>query len=185
MKKRAVFLDRDGVLISEVDYLSDPGKLKLIPGAAQAVARLRAAGYRVIVVSNQSGVARGVFSLSRLKQVNAKLRADLRAEGTRLDGLYVCPHHPDAPVARYRRNCLCRKPFPGMIRQAVRRFRLAVAQCFLVGDSTVDLEAATRAGCRPLLVRTGKGGRDGAHDAAPEKVFADLPAAADWILTQP
>lgn len=185
MKKRAVFLDRDGVLIHEVDYLSDPRKLKLIDGAAQAVARLRCAGYKVIVVSNQSGVARGMFSLDRLQQVHRRLRAELKAQGARLDGLYFCPHHPEAPLARYRRNCLCRKPFPGMLRQAVRRFKLSIAHCYMVGDSTVDLEAALRAGCRPLLVRTGKGGRDGVHPVRPEKVFADLPAAAAWILSRP
>lgn len=181
-RRRAVFLDRDGVLIEAVDYLSDPRLVKLVPGAARAVVRLRNAGFKVVVVSNQSGAARGLFSLAMLSRIHRKLRADLAAEGARLDALYFCPHHPEGKVQRLRRNCLCRKPFPGMIRQAVRRFRLSVADCFMVGDSTADLEAARRAGCRPLLVRTGYGGKDGAWPAVPEKVFKDLPAAADWIL---
>lgn len=182
--RRGVFLDRDGVLIEAVDYLSDPRRVKLLPGAARAVARLRRAGFKVIVVSNQSGAARGFFSLAALSRIHGKLKAELKARGAVLDAIYFCPHHPEGKVARLRRNCLCRKPFPGMIRRAVRRFRLSVADSFMIGDSTVDIEAAHRAGCRALLVRTGHGGRDGTCSAVPDRVFKDLPAAAEWILKQ-
>lgn len=181
---RAVFLDRDGVLIEDVHYLSDPDRLKLIAGAAQAVVSLRAAGYKVVVASNQSGVARGLLSLTRLGQIHKRLRADLKAGGARLDALYFCPHHPEGAVARYRRTCLCRKPGTGMIRQASRRFKLNLEKSFFIGDTTVDLKAAQDAGCQALLVRTGKGGKDGSYGARPDAVFDDLPAAAAWILAQ-
>lgn len=181
---KAVFLDRDGVLIEEVHYLADPAKLKLIEGAAQAIVSLRQAGFKVIVASNQSGVARGLLSLTRLGLIHRRLRADLKDGGARLDGLYFCPHHPEAAVARFRRTCLCRKPGTGMIRQAARRFKLNLERSFFIGDTTVDLKAASDAGCQALLVRTGKGGKDGAYSVKPDGVFADLPAAAAWILAQ-
>ena len=178
---RAVFLDRDGVIVEEVNYLSSPGQLRLIPGSAGAIARLRKAGFRAVVVSNQSAVARGLLSLKGLGEIHRALVRLLRRRGARLDAIYFCPHHPRAGG---RKGCGCRKPKTGMIEAAARRFRLDLSRCYLVGDSTTDIRTALNAGCRPVLVRTGKAGKDGLYRAKPEKVCRDLSRAADWILAR-
>lgn len=176
-RRRAVFLDRDGVLIEEVDYLGDPRGLRLIPSAPAALRRLSRAGFRVIVISNQSGVARGYFSLSALRRIHARLRAELRARGARLDAIYYCPHHPDD-------GCRCRKPETELLARAGRRFGLDLGRSFFIGDTSVDVRTARRAGCAPLLVRTGYGGRDRRFRDKPLKTFKDVGAAAAWILRE-
>lgn len=175
MSQRAVFLDRDGVLIREVDYLRRAEQLRLMPGAARAVARLRRAGFKIIVVTNQSGVARGYLSRETLEAIHALMERRLLVRGARLDGLYYCPHHP-------RRGCPCRKPRTGMIKAAARRFGLNLKASYLVGDTTADVRTARNAGCRAILVRTGKGGRDGLYKDAPDAACGNLAAAAAWIL---
>lgn len=177
--RRAVFLDRDGVLIEEVDYLSRVSDLRLLPGSAAAVRRLRQAGWLVIVVSNQSGIARGYFTLATLKRIHAKLAGQLRARGAKLDALYFCPHHPK-PQGR----CECRKPKIGMLLAAARRFKIDLKASYLVGDASSDISAARRAGCTGVLVRTGHGGKDGKYRAKPAVTLKDLAAAADWILSR-
>src|SRR6266851_9710002 len=117
-KKPAVFLDRDGVLIEEVNYLTEVGQVRLIPGAAEAVAELNRAGVPVVVVTNQAGVARGYFPEERVAEVHVYLDELLAERGARVDRYYYCPHHPDAAVERYRVECECRKPKPGMLRRA-------------------------------------------------------------------
>lgn len=177
MKRRAVFLDRDGVLIHDAHYLTDPKRLKMIPGAARAVRRLRAAGFKAIVVSNQSGVGRGLLSLTRLHAIHRRLRRKLKAGGARLDALYFCPHVPEA-------HCACRKPKTLLIRRAARRFKLDLKVSWLVGDTTTDMRAAENAGMPGLLVRTGKGGRDGRYAVRPHACVKDLAAAAAYILAR-
>lgn len=179
--RKAVFIDRDGVLIDEVNYLSHPRQLKLLRGSADAVRRLRAAGFKVVVVSNQSGVARGYFTLKRLREIHTALRAMLAKKGVRLDGLLFCPHHPDGTVARFARACACRKPQPGMLRQAAYRWKASMKESFMVGDTEADVAAGRRAGCRTVLVRTGHGSRKKVT-TRPDAVAADLAAAADLIL---
>ncbi|MFA6002676.1 MAG: HAD family hydrolase [Elusimicrobiota bacterium] len=181
MKRRAVFLDRDGVVVKEVDYLRRPEQLCVLPGAARAIAALRAAGFKVVVITNQSGVGRGYLSLRGLGAIHALLRRRLRAAGTRLDGLYFCPHLPASAGGR---ACSCRKPAIGMLLQARRRFDLDLKRSFFVGDTTTDVLTAHRAGCAAVLVRTGKAGRDGVYRARPHKTCRDLAAAAAWILAQ-
>ncbi len=176
---KAVFLDRDGVLIEEVNYLRHIKQLRLLPGAARAVARLRAAGWKAVVVTNQSGVARGYVSRTGLTRIHRELRRRLKAAGARLDGLYFCPHHPDFGRAR---KCRCRKPGIALLEAAKKRFKLDLKASVFVGDTTTDMRTARNAGCRAVLVRTGKGGKDGAYKAAPHKICADLAGAADWIL---
>jgi D-glycero-D-manno-heptose 1,7-bisphosphate phosphatase len=173
--RRAVFLDRDGVINEEVDYLSRCEQLRVLPGAPMAIRRLRGAGFKVIVVTNQSGVGRGYFSLNRLRQIHALLRRRLAERGAGLDALYFCPHLPgDA--------CACRKPALGMLERARKRFSLDFKASYFVGDSTTDVKTARAAGCGAVLVRTGKGGRDGRFGVEPDRVCRDLAAAADWIL---
>lgn len=176
---KAVFLDRDGVIIEEVNYLRHLSQMRLLPGAARAIVRLRAAGYKAVVVTNQSGVARGYVSRTGLMLIHRELRRRLKAAGARLDGLYFCPHHPE--IGRIRK-CRCRKPGTGMLEAAKARFKLDLKASVFVGDTTTDVRTALNAGCRAVLVRTGKAGKDGAYKAAPHKICADLSGAADWIL---
>jgi D-glycero-D-manno-heptose 1,7-bisphosphate phosphatase len=153
----ALFLDRDGVIVEEAEYLSDPAQLCLIPGAGAAIARVNARGIPVIVVTNQAGVARGYFPEERVGEVHERLSALLAAHGAHIDRYYYCPHHPTAGSGAYGRPCSCRKPEPGMLLQAARDFDLDLARSFLVGDKISDLEAGLAAGCRTILVGTGYG----------------------------
>jgi len=180
-QNRAAFLDRDGVVIAEVDYLRRPEQVRLLPGAARAIVRLRRAGFKVVVATNQSGVARGYLSQVALHEIHGLMRRLLAVRGARLDALYFCPHLPREAGGR---RCPCRKPALGMLRRARRRFGLDLKRSYFVGDSTTDVLTARRAGCRAVLVRTGKGGRDGVYRARPHKVCRDLAAAAKWILRQ-
>lgn len=176
--RRAVFLDRDGVLIREVDYLSRLDQIKVLPGVPGALKSLRAAGFKVVVATNQSGVARGYFSETRLRLIHRDLKRRLAAEGAKWDALYQSTHHPDA-------NHPWRKPGTGMLKAARRRFRLDLSRSFFVGDATVDVQTALNAGCVPVLVRTGKAGKDGKFPKAkPAKVARDLAAAARWIIRE-
>lgn len=175
--RRAVFLDRDGVIVREVDYLSQLSQLEVLPGAAKAMKDLRAAGFRVIVVTNQSGVARGYFSLAQLGRIHRELKRRLARAGAKWDALYFSPHHPDS------RHPM-RKPGTGMLRAAKRRFGLDLKASYLVGDTTTDIKTAHNAGCTSVLVRTGHAGRDRKHDAKPDKTCRDLAAAARWILSR-
>jgi D-glycero-D-manno-heptose 1,7-bisphosphate phosphatase len=153
----AVFLDRDGVVIEEVEYLAEVGQVRLIPGAAAGIAALNARGIPVVVATNQAGVARGLFPEGRVGQVHAQLARLLAAEGARVDAWYYCPHHPTAGEGAYRVSCACRKPLPGMLLQAAREWGIDLARSFMVGDKRSDLEAGARAGCRSVLVETGYG----------------------------
>jgi len=179
VKRRAVFLDRDGVLVKERDYLSHPDQLSVLPGVPGALKALREAGFKVIVVTNQSGVARGHFTLGMLTKVHRELKRRLAKSGAKWDALYFSPHGPDSGHP-------WRKPGIGMLTAAKKRFGLDLRSSYLVGDTTSDVQTALNAGCTPILVRTGHGGRDGKHPAAkPAKVCRDLAAAARWILSRP
>lgn len=187
--KWGVFLDRDGTINEEVGLVADPALLRLIPGAADAIRRLRAAGAAVIVTTNQPVVARGLLDEPGLGRVHERLEALLAAENAAVDAVLYCPHHPEkghpeAADPRYRRECECRKPKPGLLLEGAGRFGLALGACYMVGDSTRDVAAGRAAGCRAaLLLKTGFAGGDGTcPDAKPDAVLDDLGAAADWIL---
>lgn len=173
-----MFLDRDGVIVAEKDYLSRPSQLRVLPGVPGAMKALRAAGFKVVVVTNQSGVARGYFSLAQLGRIHRELKKRLARAGAKWDALYFSPHGPDSGHPM-------RKPGTGMLRAARRRFGLDLKASYLVGDTTTDVQTARNAGCAAVLVRTGQAGRDGKHPRArPDKVCRDLPAAARWILSR-
>ncbi len=160
ISRPAVFLDRDGTLIEDVGYLADPSKVRVYRGAAPALRALRAAGYLLFVVTNQSGVARGYFPESAVKKVHRLLQARLKSQGARIDGFYYCPHYPGAPVKAYAKVCPCRKPKPGMVRQAQKAFPVDLKKSYMVGDKLDDLHLASRAGLAgAYLVRTGNGRR--------------------------
>jgi D-glycero-D-manno-heptose 1,7-bisphosphate phosphatase len=184
-----VFLDRDGTINEEVGLIEESSKLRLIPGAALAMARLKAAGAVLIVTTNQPVVARGLVDETGLDGIHARLKEMLAQEGAVLDAVFYCPHHPETHHAeaadpRYRKRCDCRKPEPGMLLRGAERFGLDPAACYMVGDSTRDVAAGRAAGCRAaLLLETGFAGGDGTcPDAKPDAVLADLAAAAEWIL---
>jgi len=154
MPERAVFLDRDNTLIENDGYLGDPAKVKLLPGAASALVALRGLGYRLIVVSNQSGVARGMFGEADVEAVNNEVSRQLREKaGAYIDASYYCPYHPEAPLPEFRADHDWRKPKPGMLLQAAADFGLDLKQSWMVGDQGRDVAAGAAAGCRTILLR--------------------------------
>ncbi len=141
----------------EKNYPSDPCQVTLEPGAAQAIKKMNQAGYKVIIISNQSGVARGYFSETQVNRINHRLKAILAHQGAHLDAIFYCPHHPQGTVAKYAHHCPCRKPQPGLLLTAAQQLSVDLAHSFMAGDRHSDLQAALNSGCRPILVRTGYG----------------------------
>ena len=173
-----VILDRDGVINEDSDaYIKSPAEWVPIPGSLEAIARLNHAGYRVVVATNQSGVARGLFGMAELNAIHQKLHAALARLGGQLDGIYFCPHGPDD-------GCSCRKPRPGLLREIAARHGVDLAGVPAIGDSLRDLEAARAVGATAILVRTGKG--VSAEVALPAHwgvaVFDDLAGAAQALV---
>lgn len=191
MPHNAVFLDRDGTLIEEAHYLAAPEQVRLIPGAAAAVRRLNDAGVKVVVVTNQAGVARGFFPESRVAEIHAHLTAVLAAAGATIDAFYYCPHHPTAGTGEFLTDCTCRKPSPGMLLAAARDLDIDLSRSWMVGDNSSDLGAGAAAGCRTVLVRTGYGAGVAAGPLAADAlrlagIVDDLPAAIDlWATWAP
>jgi D-glycero-D-manno-heptose 1,7-bisphosphate phosphatase len=185
MTKPAVFLDRDGTLIEERGYIDRLDLLTVFPWTADALRLLKRAGFAIVVITNQSAIARGIIDETFLGEVHRELGARLARGGAEIDRYYFCPHLADAKVARYREACRCRKPGPGMIEQACRDMDLDPARSVMVGDRWLDIACGIAAGTRSALVRTGHG----AHEAEvpPDGVRADailnnLMEAAGWIL---
>jgi D-glycero-D-manno-heptose 1,7-bisphosphate phosphatase len=174
---RAVFLDRDGTIIEDRSHIGEVEHVMLIPGAAAALRQLQDAGYRLFIVTNQSGVGRGYFPRESVEAVHAHLDQCFAKAGVRFDGHYVCPHHPQE-------NCDCRKPKPKFPLEAAREHRLDLSRCFTVGDRPSDIQLGINAGTRTILVLTGVG-RDtlANQEVKPDFVAEDIGAAAAWILT--
>lgn len=156
-KRPAIFLDRDGVIIEEVNYLSHPDQVKLIPGAAKAINTLNSLKIPVIIVSNQAGVAKGFFPITQIPLVHERLNQLLARENAHVDAIYYCPHHSEGSVPEYSFQCKCRKPKPGMLLEAEEKLNLNLTQSWLIGDNITDMEAAASVGCNSILVRTGHG----------------------------
>ncbi len=181
--RRAVFLDRDGTINVEKNYLYRPEEFMFIPGVPDAIRRLNEAGFLVVVVTNQSGVARGYFNTDAVARLHEHLQERLRRDGAHVDAFYTCPHHPTAGIGSYRTECDCRKGRPGMLLEAARDLRIDLARSYMVGDKKADIEAGERAGCTAILVLTGYGAQEAGqnNDAL---VFPALPAAVDFIIAQ-
>ena len=175
---RAVFLDRDGTIIEDPGFLHEPDKVKLLPGAAEAIRRLNDGGYRVIIVTNQSGIARGRFTVADYEAVQQRLGALLAAHGARLDGAYFCPHHPQLTGP-----CDCRKPGLKLFRDAQAAFDIDLAQSWWVGDRLSDVQPARVLGGHGVLVTTGEGNlHQGQARALGVMVVADIGEAVQKIL---
>lgn len=186
--QRAVFLDRDGTLNREVDGVRSPDQLELLPGVADAIQRLNHNGWRVVVVSNQPIIAKGFCLETDIQAIHNKLETLLGSEHAFVDRIYYCPHHPEKGFAGERPelkiSCECRKPKPGMVLQAVRDLNIDLAQSFLIGDTTTDLQTARNAGVKSILVRTGYAGKDGKYPGEADYSFDTLADAVDFVLTQ-
>lgn len=176
-RPKAVFIDRDGVLIRDADHLDSIAGLKVYKSSPKALKLLRDAGFKIVIVTNQSGVARGYFTLRTVRAIHAELKRRLAKAGARWDAIYFSPHGPDSKHP-------WRKPGTGMLLAARRKFGLDLAGSFVIGDKTSDIECARRAGCASALVRTGYAGRDKAYKVKPTVVLRDILSAARWIIAK-
>jgi len=185
--RRAVFLDRDKTLIEDPGYIADPSLVKLLPGVGPALKRLAQAGYALVVVTNQSGVARGRLTEATLGRIHDELRRQVAEHGVTLDAVYYCPFHPEGTVPPYVKDSDLRKPQPGMILQAAREMDLALTTSWTIGDSPRDTTAGRRAGTRTILITTNKDdaqtrGRPDAETA--DFVVHDFTSAVDIVLRE-
>ena len=177
--RRAVFLDRDGVLNAELeDYVKRPEDLKVFPGVPSSIHKLVEAGWMVIVITNQAGIGRGLMSHADLEQIHLRLTSEILLGGSALTDIYFCPHHPDD-------DCNCRKPRPGLLLRAAEDYHLNLSECIVIGDSPRDIDAGSKVGCETILVLTGK---TASYDPGifpspqPAHVFADISSAVNWII---
>lgn len=176
MMRKAIFLDRDGTLNPDPGYISDPADFELFPGVPQALARLKKAGYLLILITNQSGISRGMINPQQLELVHQKLQNLLAAENVTLDAIYFCPHHPEYPLHGIT-ECECRKPQPGMILQAKKDFDIDLAASYVIGDRRKDIQIGINAGVRPICIRPQPAP---GYENVP--TFVSLSEAVDWLL---
>ena len=176
---RAIFLDRDGTINTEVDYLSSVKDLRLIKNAAKAIRILNQNRIKVIVITNQSGISRGIFSIDDLNNVHNELKRRLRRRGAYIDAIYYCPHHPDD-------GCFCRKPKNGMFKLAAKDFDLKLNKCYVIGDRLADIKSAHNISAKGVLVRTGYGKSEQNKlrqaDIIPAHIAENLYDAVKWII---
>lgn len=175
--RRAVFLDRDGTIASDVNYCRRPEDFRLLPRAADAIAVLNQAGLPVVVVTNQSGIARGYLGWDALEEIHGRMERELAAAGARVDAIYVCPHHPDE-------GCTCRKPQPGLLLRAAEQLGIDLTHSFVVGDREMDFLAGKSCGCRTVVVRTGPVLPDERLVRLADYCAEDLYEGALWIRWQ-
>jgi D-glycero-D-manno-heptose 1,7-bisphosphate phosphatase len=174
--QHAVFLDRDGTIMEDANYVGNVDHVVLIAGAPKALKRLQDAGYRLFIVTNQSGVGRGYFTREAVEDIHAHLDQQFGQAGVKFDRYYVCPHHPED-------KCDCRKPNPRFLREAAGEFGLDLTRCFMIGDRSSDIQAGTNAGAKTILVLTGVGRETLAKkEVRPDYIASDLGEAAGWIL---
>jgi D,D-heptose 1,7-bisphosphate phosphatase len=187
MEKIAVFLDRDGVITEDPPhYAHRLNQLFIIPGSAEAISHLNRHNYAVIVITNQSGVARGMYEESDINIFNEEMKKRLQKKGAHIDALYYCPHHPQGPILEYKHNCNCRKPKPGMLLKAKRELGINLKKSYLIGDKWTDIEAGKAVGCKTILVMTGHGMNEYAEKRNSADYYAEnlLSAVTDIILEE-
>ena len=189
-KKRAIFLDRDGTINEEVGYIEHLDRLRIIPEAYEAIRLINLSGFIAVVITNQAGIAKGLFNEDFVIKTNERLQEFLGQKGAAIDAFYFCPHHPTEGVPPYRMVCDCRKPAPGLFYQAARDMDIDLAASYMIGDRYRDMEAAHRAGVKGVLVKTGYGadvleniGPDQeTPEARPDHIAENILKAVHWIL---
>ena len=180
MPSKAAFLDRDGTIIEEKDFIGTPDEIEFVPGSIEAIKMLRSLGYKIVVVSNQSCIGRGILTEKMVAEVNQSFLERLKDQNAPADVLYFCPHHPDD-------NCDCRKPKTGMIERAVRELKLDLRDAVVIGDKLADIQLGKNIGATTVLVLTGYGRKvldeltDSNPDEKPDFVGEDLLEAASWL----
>ena len=177
--RRAVFLDRDGTIIEDADYLTSADELRILSGAVEGLKRLRQAGLLLLVVTNQSAVARGWLTEAQLQEIHRELQGMLRAEGAVVDDFFYCPHLPEGDVEEYAVTCSCRKPAPGLIEAAAAKWNVDTSRSFAVGDSERDVVAGQAANCYGILLA-----KEPSIETAADAVVSSLEEAADVILAR-
>ena len=173
---KAIFLDRDGVINREVQFVAKPEAFHMLPNTIEALKILMKTDYKLIIITNQSGMGYGYYSEKDYQAVTNKMLGEFGKHGITIDGIYHCPH-------KYEEKCNCRKPGNGMLEKAKKEFSIDYLQCWFVGDKTSDIKAGENVGCKTILVLTGAGGKDGRYDVKPTKVAADLLEAVHFITT--
>lgn len=189
-KNTAIFLDRDGTINDEVGYLDSADKLRIIPAAFEAVRLINASSMKAVVITNQAGVAKGLFTEEFVREINGQIQSAFLAQGALINRFYFCPHHPTEGIDPYRLICDCRKPEPGLLLQAAVDLNIDLARSYVIGDRLRDIETAHRAGAKGVLVMTGYGqdlmqeaGPDRANELnQPDYIAQDILEAVYWIL---
>lgn len=186
-KRPAVFMDRDGTINEQMGYINHLSRFHILPGVPEAIKLLNENGYLVIVITNQSGVARGYYPISLIQEIHTYMRESLKKEGANIDAVFFCPHYPRGKVEEYSRECDCRKPKTGMIKQARESFDIDMSISYMIGDHFTDLEMAHNCGLRSIMVKTGYGLGEADYilplmDHKPVYVADDLLDAVKWIL---
>jgi len=187
MKNKAVFLDRDGTLIQERGHIGTIRQVRFIPGAFAALKKLRQSGFKIVIVSNQSGVARGIISQSQVEKVNRHILNVLNLHNIKIDALYYCPHHPQYGNGSYKKKCACRKPAAGMATTAQKKLNLSLRKCYVIGDKLTDVEMAQKIKAKGILVLTGFGREQWSkaenHPGQPDFLAKNILDAASWIVS--
>ncbi|MFC1921389.1 D-glycero-alpha-D-manno-heptose-1,7-bisphosphate 7-phosphatase [Chloroflexota bacterium] len=181
--EKAVFLDRDGIIIKDTGYIGEVARVELLPSVGEVIRLLYDNGFKVIVITNQAGVARGYFTEEAVQEVNNFIKESLAQEIAIIDDFYYCPHHVEGVIEEYRKECYNRKPNPGMIEKAESDYNIDLKQSFIIGDKSSDVEAGYRAGCRTILL-TGQDyqGSIKNSDVIPDFTAHDLHEAARWLV---
>jgi len=173
---RAVFLDRDGTINRDVPYCSRPEDFELLPKVAEGIRILNQHGFKVVVITNQSGITRGYFTVEALSEVHQKMKDELTVHGAKIDAVYYCPHHPDD-------KCSCRKPSPELILKAASDLAIDLAWSYVIGDRDIDIDAGKQAGCRTILLNSVSNPSHPSHNRiSPDAVVSDVAAAASFII---
>jgi D-glycero-D-manno-heptose 1,7-bisphosphate phosphatase len=183
MSSKAIFLDRDGTVIRQVELLTQISKVKILPGVAKAIKRFNELGFLVITISNQPVIARGLIKSEGMKKMDKIIASRLLKQGVKIDDSYFCPHHPNATLKKYRKRCGCRKPGWGMLRKASRKWEIDLKKSWMIGDALIDVVTGKRAGTKTILVKTGPGhGRlDKMYKVKPDFTAKNLFEAAKII----
>lgn len=182
---KAVFMDRDGTIVEDVGYLNSPEQIHFIPGSIEAIKMLNEAGYKVVVITNQAGVAKGLITEDMLQTIDKTLHKWILNGGAHLDGIYYCPHHPEHGVYPYKQVCECRKPHPGLIKRAHRDLDIDLSQSYMIGDKATDVEAGKSAGAKTVFVLSGRGKEEKEKlKDKPNHIANNLLEAVKWVLNQ-